>query len=40
MKSKNFLYEYKQENERKIVYVNKEKLNNKTSLILINKQIY
>ena len=40
MKDKNSLYEYKHENGRKIVYVNKEKLINKTSLILRNNRIY
>lgn len=38
MKGKNSLSEYKKDNIRKIVYVNKEKLKNKTSLILINKK--
>jgi LAGLIDADG DNA endonuclease family protein len=37
---KNSLCEYEQEKVRKIVYISKEKLNDKLSLILMNKQTY
>lgn len=40
IKGKYSLYEYREEKRRKIIYINKEKLKNKTSLILINKYIY